>query len=96
MKIITEDKMLFDSGIFSKIETLWATVRFYNVHLYIIYKVLISVYLFVFPIITQKPLDRFASNFDWGTRESHENVLSLVLRFEVDWVDFNSVNLVSR
>ena len=49
--------------------------------------------LFVFPIITQEPLDRFASNFDWGSPEAHGNVLSLVLRFIVD---FNSENLVSR
>ena len=33
-----------------------------------IHKVVISVCLFVCPIITQKPLDRFASSFDWGTR----------------------------
>ena len=32
-------------------------------------------------IITQEPLDRFASKFDWGTRENHGNVLSLVLRW---------------
>ena len=32
-------------------------------------------------IITQELLVRFASNFDSGTRESHGNVLSLVLRF---------------
>ena len=41
-----------------------------------IYKVVISVCLFVFPIITQEPLDRFASNFDWGTWESRRNVLA--------------------
>ena len=28
----------------------------------------LSVCLFVCPIITHKPLDRFASNFVWGTR----------------------------
>ena len=33
--------------------------------------------LFVCPIITQEPLDRFASNFDLGTQETHRNVLSL-------------------
>ena len=27
------------------------------------------------PIITHKHMDRFASNFDWGTRENHGNVL---------------------
>ena len=46
-----------------------------------IYKVVISVCLFVCLIKAQEPLDRFASNFDWGTRETHGNVLSLVLRF---------------
>ncbi len=33
-----------------------------------VYKDVIYVCLFVFPIITQEPLDRFASNLDWGTR----------------------------
>ena len=27
--------------------------------------------MFVCPIITHEPLDQFASNFDWGTRENH-------------------------
>ena len=35
----------------------------------------------------QEPHDRFVSNFNWGTRENHENVHSLVLRFKVKWVD---------
>ena len=39
---------------------------------HLIYKVVISVCL----IITWEPLDRFASNFDWGTRETHGNVLA--------------------
>jgi len=30
-------------------------------------KVVISFYLIVCQIITQKPLNRFTSNFDWGT-----------------------------
>ena len=46
-----------------------------------IYKVVISFCLFVCPIITQGLLGHFTSNFDWGTRETHGNVLSLVLRF---------------
>ena len=46
-----------------------------------IYKAVIPVCLFVRPIITQEPLDRFVSNFDWGTREAHGNVLSLILIF---------------
>ena len=41
----------------------------------------LSVCLYVCVIITQEPLDRFASNFDLGTREIHGNVLILVLGF---------------
>ena len=47
----------------------------------VVISVLVSVCLFVCQIITQEPLDRFALNFDWGTRETHGNVLNLVLRF---------------
>ena len=35
--------------------------------------------MFACPIITHEPFDLFASNFDWGTRENHGNVLGLVL-----------------
>ena len=35
-------------------------------------------------IITKKPLKRFALNFDWGIRENHGNVLSLLLRFKIE------------
>ena len=49
----------------------------------------LSVCLFVFLIIIHKPLDWFASNFDWGTRENHGNVLSMVLRFWIEWVHFS-------
>ena len=36
--------------------------------------------LFRCPIVTHEPLlDQFVSNFDWGTRENHENVLGLAL-----------------
>ena len=62
-----------------------------QIHIYI-YKVVISVCLFVCSIITQEPLNRFASNFDWVTWESHRNVLSLVLRFYVELVDFYREN----
>ena len=48
-----------------------------------IYKVIISVRLFVCPILTQEPLDRFAAHLDWGTRKIHGNALSLIL----NWVD---------
>ena len=37
--------------------------------------------LFVCPIITLEPLDRFVKNFDWETLETHGNVLGLELRF---------------
>ena len=47
-----------------------------------IYKVVISVCLSVLcPIINQEHLDRFASIFDRGTRETHGNVFSLALGF---------------
>ena len=45
------------------------------------YKLLsLFVCLFRCPIVTHEPLlDQFVSNFDWGTRENHENVLGLAL-----------------
>ena len=46
----------------------------------IIFKVVISVCLIVCPFITHEPLDRLASNFNWGTRENHENI------FKIEWV----------
>ena len=46
-----------------------------------ILKFAISIYLFTYQIITQEPMDQFASKFYWGTRETHGNVLSLILRF---------------
>ena len=57
---------------------------FFNFKIYILsilYKVVISICQFVCPIITQEPLDRFVSNFDWGTRENHGSDFSLDLRF---------------
>ena len=52
-----------------------------NSILFYLYKVVISVCLFVCPIITLEPLDRFGSNFDWGTRETNGNVLSFWQRW---------------
>ena len=43
---------------------------------------------FVSPIITQEPFDRLASIFYWETSENHGNVLSFVLRFKIEWVNF--------
>ena len=37
--------------------------------------------LFVGPVITHKPLDRFASKFYWGTQENNGNGFNLVLKF---------------
>ena len=44
-----------------------------------------SIFIFVcmLVIITHKPLHRFVSNFDWGTRSNYGNVLSLDQRFKV-------------
>ena len=36
--------------------------------------------MFVCPIMTQEPVNRFASNFDGGTRKNHGNVQSLVCK----------------
>jgi len=44
-----------------------------NVYKYIVVN---SGMVFVCPIITQEPLDRFASNFDWKTRKNHGNLPS--------------------
>ena len=48
-----------------------------SIYIIYIYKVVISVFvcLFVCPIITEEPLNRFDSNFNWRTRENHWNVL---------------------
>ena len=51
--------------------------------------------MFVCPIIPQDPLDRFALNFDWETRENLENVLNLILRYKIDWIAFFSGKIVT-
>ena len=58
---------------------------------YIIYinKVVISVCLFVcLSDHNSEPMEQFASNFDWETRETYGNVISLAVRFRVEWVNF--------
>ena len=50
-----------------------------NQYIYIKLFLCLSVRQFGWPIITHEPLYRLASNFDWGTRENHGNVLNLVL-----------------
>ena len=55
------------------------------------YEVEISVCMFICRIISHEPLNRFASNFDWRTRENHGNVPSLLLKVQVEWVDFYRV-----
>ena len=52
--------------------------------------------LFVCPIITLEPRDRFAINCDWRTPKSNRNVHNLIFRFVVEWFDFYSENLVSK
>ena len=44
---------------------------------HLVNKVVIYVCLFVWPIISQGPLNRFVSNFNWGTLYNQGNVLSL-------------------
>ena len=46
-----------------------------DIRLQYIYQVEISVCFFVCPIITQEPLDRFVSNYDWRIQDIHGNVL---------------------
>ena len=48
--------------------------------------------LFVCPIITQEPLARWVSNFDWGTRESNGNVLCLEKIGKIVIYDIGLVN----
>ena len=55
--------------------------------------VCLSVFLFVCLLVSQEPLDRFASNFD---RELWRPMgMFLTLRIVDEWVDFYSENLVS-
>ena len=49
-----------------------------------IYQIVVSVCLFVCPIITHQPWDRFTSNFDRGTLWNHGNVFSLVFIKSLD------------
>ena len=70
-----------------KVKSMRNVYTSFNIYLFFIqniYKFIISVCLFFCPITTQRPLDRFASNFDWEAR----NVLSLVLMFLVKNIDF--------
>jgi len=63
----------FETTLFSKLDPNKVSI-FIGIYKY---KVVISVCLFVCPIIAHEPFARFVSNFDWGTREIHGNVLSL-------------------
>ena len=67
--------------IISKIKVVFLLSYSVRLSIYIIYKAVISAGLFGCPIITQKPVNRFALNFYWGSLENNGNVLSLVLRF---------------
>ena len=60
--------IFFFGGAQGKAQKKWAPIR----HI---------VCLFVGPVITHKPLDRFASKFYWGTQENNGNGFNLVLKF---------------
>ncbi len=63
------------TGFMSKYLNLFLVIDLYKVAI-----LNLSISLFVCPIITQEPLDLFASKFDWEIG----NVLSLSLRFKVE------------
>ena len=50
----------------------------------LVFFVCLFVCLYICPIINHEPLDRFALNLDWGTRENHLNILSCE---DPSWVD---------
>ena len=51
----------------------------------------------MFDHITHKSLHLFASSFDWGTRENHGNVLSLVkIRIWVGWHIYSEILVSSQ
>ena len=52
------------------------------------YEVEMYVCMFVCPIISHEPLNGFASNFDWRTRENHGNVPSLLLKSKLSGLTF--------
>ena len=49
------------------------------------YKVVISVCLLRYPIISNKPLDRFVPNFDWKTRKNKEMFLVKIKISMMNW-----------
>ena len=73
---INPEKSEYDPSISSREDETRSLLGQYQPGIYV-YKVIFDC-LFECPIISQQPLVRFASNFDWGTRENHGNVLSLV------------------
>ena len=62
-----------------KLYILSATFFFFFFYLSIIYTLFVC--LFVCPIITYGPLDRFASNFDWETGDEFNEIKEL--KFEI-------------
>ena len=45
--------------------------------------------MFVYSIITHEPLDLYSPQIlIWELRKNHGNVLDLVLKFEVEWVEW--------
>ena len=55
--------------------------------------VVVSVCLSVCPIIAQEPIDRFASDFDWGTWQNHGNpemFLTWLRDSKLSWMIFKA------
>ena len=57
--------------------------------------VCLSLYLFVYPIITQKPLDR-CPKFWLGSSVYTTGMFSFWLKFYIEWIDIYRESLVSR
>ena len=55
------------------------------------YKVVISVCLLRYPIISNKPLDRFVPNFDWKTRKNKEMFLVKIKISMMNWSNIGQV-----
>ena len=79
--------------IYGKIFSLWRVSSIYTVSI----SFCLFVSQFVCPrIIPRELLDQFASNFDWGTRLNHRNVLCLVKSCKLTTlVELYSKNVVS-
>ena len=60
------------------------------------YKVVTSICLLRYPIISNKPLDRFVTNFDWKTRKNKEMFLVKIKISMMNWSNIEGQVLISR